>query len=79
LKGKQGLEAGVFNVPLLLAMKANTQLQVGFESKALFLCKKAKKNGMLHLLMFRGCNRCWYVHQVHGDHNREVDSALGMG
>jgi hypothetical protein len=54
LKGKQELEAGLFNIPLLLAMKANTQLKVAIERKALFLYKKVKNNGMLHLLMFRG-------------------------
>jgi hypothetical protein len=41
----------VFNVPLLLAIEANTQLKVGIGRKALFLYKKAKNNGMLHLLM----------------------------
>jgi hypothetical protein len=60
-------------------MKANTQLKVGIGRKALFLYKKAKNNGMLHLLMFRGCNRCWYIHRVDGDHNRETNTALGMG
>jgi hypothetical protein len=69
----------VFNIPLLLAVEANTQLKVGIERKVLFLYKKAKNNGMLHLLIIRGCNRCWYVRQVNGDHNREADSALGVG
>jgi hypothetical protein len=69
----------VFNVPSLLAIETNTQLKVGIGRKVLFLYKKAKNNGMLHLLMFRGCSRCWYVHQINGDHNRETNSALGMG
>jgi hypothetical protein len=64
---------------ILLAMKANTQLKVGIGRKALFLNKKAKNNGMLHLLMFRDCNSCWYVHRVNGVHNRETNSALGVG
>jgi hypothetical protein len=42
-----------------IAMKANTQLKVRIERNVLFLYKKAKNNGMLHLLMFRGCNRYW--------------------
>jgi hypothetical protein len=78
-KEKQGLEAGVFNIPLLLAIEANTQLKVGIWRKALFLYKKVQKNGMLHLSMFRGCNRCWYVHWVNVDHNRDTNSALGVG
>jgi hypothetical protein len=34
LKGKQDWKAGVFNVPLLLAIEANTQLKVGIGRKA---------------------------------------------
>jgi hypothetical protein len=35
----------VSNVPLFLAIEANTQLKVGIGRKALFLYKKAKNNG----------------------------------
>jgi hypothetical protein len=69
----------VFNIPLLLTIEANTQLQVGIGRKVLFLYKKAKNNGIFHLPIFRGCNRCWYVHQVNGDHNRETNLALSVG
>jgi hypothetical protein len=69
----------MFNISLLLAIEATTQLEVGIGRKALFLYKKAKNNGMLHLLMFRGCNRSWYVHRVNGDHNRETNLVLGIG
>jgi hypothetical protein len=68
----------VFNVPLFLAIEANAQLEVGIGRKALFLYTKEKNNGMLLLLMFRGCNRCWYIYRVNGDHNRETNSALGI-
>jgi hypothetical protein len=34
---KKGLEAGEFNVPYLLAMKANTQLGVDIGENAVFL------------------------------------------
>jgi hypothetical protein len=60
-KGNRDWKAGVFNIPLLLAIEVNTQLKVGIGGKALFLYKKAMNNGMLHLPMFRGCNRCWYT------------------
>jgi hypothetical protein len=72
-KGNRDWKAGMFNVSLLLS-----QLKVGIGRKALFLYKK-ENNGMLHLPMFRGCNRCCYVHQVNGDNNRKTKSALGMG
>jgi hypothetical protein len=36
---KADCEAGGFNVPLLLAMKANTQLELGIGRKTLFLYK----------------------------------------
>jgi hypothetical protein len=79
LERETGTEGRSVNVPLLLAIEANTLLKVGIGRKALFLYKKAKNNCMLHLLMFRGCNRCWYVHWVNGDHNRGSNSALGVG
>jgi hypothetical protein len=69
----------VFNVPLLLAMIASTQLQVGIGKKHLFLYKRVKKNGVLHLTVNRGCNKCWCVHWVSSDHNKETNSEHGMG
>jgi hypothetical protein len=46
-KRNRDWKAGGFNISLLLAIEANTQLQVGIGRKALFLYKKAKKSGML--------------------------------
>jgi hypothetical protein len=40
-KGNLDWKAGVFNIPLLLAIEANTQLKVGIGRKALFLYSKS--------------------------------------
>jgi hypothetical protein len=52
----------VFNIPLLLAIEANIQVEVGIEWKVLFLYKEAKNNGMLHLTVNRGYNRHFRTH-----------------
>jgi hypothetical protein len=46
---KADCEAGGFNVPLLLAMKANTQLKVGIGQKMSFFIQMAKNSGVLYL------------------------------
>jgi hypothetical protein len=40
-KGNRDWKAGVFNIPLLLAIEANTQLEVGIGRKA--LCSYTKR------------------------------------
>jgi hypothetical protein len=43
----------VFNITLLLAIEANTQLEVGIGRKVLFLYKKAKNSGAIYFTFIR--------------------------
>jgi hypothetical protein len=75
-KRKQGLEAGVFNIPLLLAIETNSQLEIGIGGSACSYIQKGKEQ--LHLTVDRGCNRCWCIHCVSSVHSKETYSECGM-
>jgi hypothetical protein len=38
-----------------------------------------KNYGMLYLTICQGYHRCWYIHWVNGDNNREMNSECSMG